>query len=78
MSLDPRQLRYKPWILMYALSILSLMACFLIVYLVTKTRDVSFEWMAWIFFGLGILTTVGGYFTERREKAREFNSPKIS
>ncbi|MBS7619798.1 hypothetical protein KEJ21_04035 [Candidatus Bathyarchaeota archaeon] len=45
MSLDPRQLRYKPWILMYALSILSLMACFLIVYLITKTRDVSFEWM---------------------------------
>lgn len=63
---------------MYAISILSLVACFLVVYLVTKTRDVSFEWMIWIFFGLGVITTVVGYFTERREKTREFNSPRIS
>jgi len=76
-SLDLRQLRDKPWIVMYAGSILSLIGCFLIIYLVTKTRDVSFEWMAWVFFGLGIVSTVGGYLTERREKAREFNYPEI-
>ena len=55
-----------------------MVVCCLIVYLVTTTRNVSFEWIAWIFFGIGAFMIVGGFFTERRGKTGEFNPSNIS
>ncbi|MGQ9679344.1 MAG: hypothetical protein ACUVV4_01040 [Candidatus Bathyarchaeia archaeon] len=78
MLLAVKLLGSKPWILMYVGSVLSLVVCCLIVYLVTTTKNVSFEWIAWIFFGMGVVMIVGGFFTERRGKTGEFNFSKIS
>ena len=58
------------WTLMYIGATASVLACFIIIYIITTSGDDSIEWMLWIFIGLGFALSIGGFLYEGRSKWR--------
>ena len=51
----------KPWTLMYICAVVSVVACFALLYVITVSGDANIEWMVWMSFGIGIALAAGGY-----------------
>jgi len=64
------RLELKPWTLMYAFAVVSVVACFALLYVITVSGDASIEWMVWMSFGIGIALAAGGYWYENDQKRK--------
>jgi len=65
-----RRLELKPWTLMYICAVVSVVACFALLYVITVSGDASIEWTVSMSFGIGIALAAGGYWYETGQKRR--------